>query len=44
MHWDWEVSHLILRPKSDAHRMYVQDQVVIHMARMSIQKTNVFII
>jgi hypothetical protein len=23
-----------LRPKPDAHRMYAQDQVVIHMVRM----------
>jgi hypothetical protein len=23
-----------LRPKPDAHRMYVQDQVVIHTVRM----------
>jgi hypothetical protein len=29
-----DVSHPILRPKPDAHRMYAQDQVVIHMARM----------
>jgi hypothetical protein len=28
------VSHPVLRPKSDAHRMYAQDQVVIHTARM----------
>jgi hypothetical protein len=28
------LSHLVLRPKLDAHRMYTQDQVVIHMARM----------
>jgi hypothetical protein len=28
------VSHLVLRPKPDAHRMYAQDQVVIHTARM----------
>jgi hypothetical protein len=31
---DAAVSHPILRPKPDAHRMYAQDQVVIHMARM----------
>jgi hypothetical protein len=29
-----EVSHLILRSKPDAHRMYVQHQVVIHTGRM----------
>jgi hypothetical protein len=28
------VSHPVLRPKPDAHRMYAQDQVVIHTARM----------
>jgi hypothetical protein len=28
------VSHPVLRPKSDAHRMYAQDQVAIHTARM----------
>jgi hypothetical protein len=28
------LSHLILRPKQDAHCMYAQDQVVIHTARM----------
>jgi hypothetical protein len=28
------VSHPVLKPKPDAHRMYAQDQVVIHMARM----------
>jgi hypothetical protein len=28
------MSHHVLRPKSDAHRMYAQDQVVIHTARM----------
>jgi hypothetical protein len=28
------VSHPVLRPKSDAHRMYAQDQVVIHTTRM----------
>jgi hypothetical protein len=30
--------------KTDAHRMYALDQVVIHTARMRIQKPNVFII
>jgi hypothetical protein len=29
-----EVSHPVLRPKPDAHRMYAQDQVVIHTVRM----------
>jgi hypothetical protein len=29
-----DLSHLVLRPKPNAHRMYVQDQVVIHTARM----------
>jgi hypothetical protein len=28
------VSHLVLRPKSDAHHMYAQDEVVIHTTRM----------
>jgi hypothetical protein len=28
------LSHPVLRPKPDAHRMYAQDQVVIHTARM----------
>jgi hypothetical protein len=28
------VSHPVLRPKPNAHRMYAQDQVVIHTARM----------
>jgi hypothetical protein len=28
------VSHPVLRPKPDAHRMYAQDQVVIHTTRM----------
>jgi hypothetical protein len=28
------VSHPVLRPKPDAHRMYAQNQVVIHMTRM----------
>jgi hypothetical protein len=28
------LSHPVLRPKADAHRMYAQDQVVIHTARM----------
>jgi hypothetical protein len=28
------VSHPVLRPKLDAHRMYAHDQVVIHTARM----------
>jgi hypothetical protein len=28
------LSHSVLRPKPDAHRMYAQDQVVIHTARM----------
>jgi hypothetical protein len=28
------VSHAVLRPKLDAHRMYAQDQVVIHTVRM----------
>jgi hypothetical protein len=28
------LSHPVLRPKPDAHRMYAQDQVVIHMGRM----------
>jgi hypothetical protein len=31
---DGDMSHPILRPKPDAHRMYAQDQVVIHTARM----------
>jgi hypothetical protein len=38
------LSHPVLWSKPDAHRMYAQDQVVIHMARMWIQKTIVFII
>jgi hypothetical protein len=29
-----EMSHPVLRPKPDAHRMYAQDQVVKHTARM----------
>jgi hypothetical protein len=29
-----KLSHPVLRPKPDAHHMYAQDQVVIHMARM----------
>jgi hypothetical protein len=29
-----KVSHPVLRPKPDAHRMYAQDQVVIHTVRM----------
>jgi hypothetical protein len=29
-----QLSHRFLRPKLDAHRMYAQDQVVIHMVRM----------
>jgi hypothetical protein len=29
-----KLSHPVLRPKLDAHRMYAQDQVVIHTARM----------
>jgi hypothetical protein len=28
------VSHPVLRPKPNAHRMYAQDQVVIHTTRM----------
>jgi hypothetical protein len=28
------LSHPVLMPKPDAHRMYAQDQVVIHTARM----------
>jgi hypothetical protein len=28
------LSHPVLRLKPDAHRMYAQDQVVIHTARM----------
>jgi hypothetical protein len=28
------LSHPVLRPKPDAHRMYAQDQVVIHTVRM----------
>jgi hypothetical protein len=28
------MSHLVLRPKPDAHRMYAQDQGVIHTVRM----------
>jgi hypothetical protein len=34
--WDCglQVSHPVLRSKPDAHRMYTQDQVVIHMVRM----------
>jgi hypothetical protein len=28
------MSHLILRSKPDAHRMYAQDQVIIHTTRM----------
>jgi hypothetical protein len=28
------VSHPVLRPKLDAHRMYAQYQVVIHMTRI----------
>jgi hypothetical protein len=39
-----QVSHLVLRPKLDAHHMYAQNQVVIYTVRMWIQKTNVFII
>jgi hypothetical protein len=31
---DFDVSHPVLRPKPDAHRMYAQDQVVIHTVRM----------
>jgi hypothetical protein len=31
---DTILSHLILRSKPDAHRMYAQDQVVIHVAKM----------
>jgi hypothetical protein len=38
------LSHPVLRPKPDAQCMYAQDQVVMHTARMLIQKTNVFII
>jgi hypothetical protein len=31
----WTICHTrFLRPKSDAHRMYAQDQVVIHTVRM----------
>jgi hypothetical protein len=26
-----DMSHLVSRPKQDDHRMYAQDQVVIHM-------------
>jgi hypothetical protein len=29
-----QLSHPVLRPKPDAHRMYAQDQVVIHTVRM----------
>jgi hypothetical protein len=29
-----KLSHPVLRPKPDAHHMYAQDQVVIHMTRM----------
>jgi hypothetical protein len=28
------LSHPVLRPKPDAHRIYVQDQIVIDTARM----------
>jgi hypothetical protein len=28
------LSHLVLRPKPDDHRMYAQEQYVIHMARI----------
>jgi hypothetical protein len=28
------LSHPVLRPKPDVHRMYAQYQVVIHTARM----------
>jgi hypothetical protein len=31
---EWQVSHPVLRPRPDAHRMYARDQVVIHTARM----------
>jgi hypothetical protein len=31
---DTILSHLVLGLKLDAHRMYAQDQVVIHTARM----------
>jgi hypothetical protein len=33
-HGATRVSHPVLRPKPDAHRMYAQDQVVIHTVRM----------
>jgi hypothetical protein len=29
-----DVSHPVLRSKSDAQYMYVQDQIVVHTARM----------
>jgi hypothetical protein len=32
--WDETCHTRFLRPKSDAHRMYAQDQVVIHTVRM----------
>jgi hypothetical protein len=31
---DHLLPHLVLRPKPDAYRMYAQDQVVIHTAKM----------
>jgi hypothetical protein len=42
--WTTEMSHPVLRSKSNAHRMYAQDQDVIHTARMWTQKINAFII
>jgi Glu-tRNA(Gln) amidotransferase subunit E-like FAD-binding protein len=32
--WDKCCHNQFLRPKPDAHRMYAQDQVVIHTVRM----------
>jgi Glu-tRNA(Gln) amidotransferase subunit E-like FAD-binding protein len=32
--WDKSCHTQFLRPKPDAHRMYAQDQVVIHTTRM----------
>jgi hypothetical protein len=38
------VSHPVLRSKPDVDHMYAQDEVVKHMAKMWLQKTNVFVI
>jgi hypothetical protein len=36
---DTILPHLVLRSKLDAHRMYVDDQVVIHTAKMRCRKS-----